>query len=780
MDQSLIGILAQTADGSLPGWLLNTFGFIQVLIGFSIIIFVHELGHFLAAKWVGIRVDRFAVGFGPRLFGWRKGEGFTFGSRPDYKAEELAERKYGETDYCFKALPIGGYVRMLGQDDIIIDEKTGDISLSDDPRSFTNRPVGQRMIVVSAGVVFNLIFAAVLLAGIFLWGMRVDAPVVVVTPESPAYGQLLSGDRVVEINGRRIYSYRELQIEPIFSDGQVRLKVERDGRLLDEEVVVKTTRIESVGLPILEVDRFSSPRVTQDWTPDEVPLTELPPGVAPQGDGSKKLPALKKGDLVLKADGVDVRSGYDVIAAFRAAGGRLVELTVSRPDPSDPSAQPKIVTCYHRPLLALLPMADPQDRDPRNFIDGRHLLGFQRRVILKQPMPGGPAEKAGLKPGDVIAEWGTIANPLYGEILEGIKANPGRPIRVVVERDGRRVGPLEVTPRRPFRVFGTADPRIQAEFSNLGEHARVVISDVVPGTPAAALNLPRGAEILAVDDRPVSDWYDFAEALLASAGRDVQIRYRSGSDEAVGRMHVPSSFVNELNLPITAVVWSINGENHVRGIDSSGRPFDRRLAGSPWAVSKLLEKYVGQTVTMRYSESATSPPKEIQFTVGESSTSPWQLTLYYVPNGPAFEPVKERLHANGNPLRALGMGVNEVRYWVKQVYLLLHMMFVKQNVGVENVSGPVGIVGVAVDRARAGAIELLYFLAFISVNLAVFNFLPLPVMDGGLMVFLLIEKIKGKPLSLKTQMISTLVGLAAIILVGLFVTIQDISRLFSG
>jgi len=84
----------------------------------------------------------------------------------------------------------------------------------------------------------------------------------------------------------------------------------------------------------------------------------------------------------------------------------------------------------------------------------------------------------------------------------------------------------------------------------------------------------------------------------------------------------------------------------------------------------------------------------------------------------------------------------------------------------------------AIEQAKAGLPELMFFLAFLSVNLAVINFLPMPVLDGGLMVFLLIEKIKGKPLSLKAQMVGTMVGLAAIILGLLFVTIQDIGRFF--
>ena len=88
-------LTATLAAAEMPVWLANSYGVIMVIIGFSLIIFVHELGHFLAAKWVGIRVDRFAIGFGYRLFGWRQGEGFTFGSRPNYTADQLEEKKYG-------------------------------------------------------------------------------------------------------------------------------------------------------------------------------------------------------------------------------------------------------------------------------------------------------------------------------------------------------------------------------------------------------------------------------------------------------------------------------------------------------------------------------------------------------------------------------------------------------------------------------------------------------------------------------------------------------------
>ena len=117
------------------------------------------------------------------------------------------------------------------------------------------------------------------------------------------------------------------------------------------------------------------------------------------------------------------------------------------------------------------------------------------------------------------------------------------------------------------------------------------------------------------------------------------------------------------------------------------------------------------------------------------------------------------------------------KFLAAKVYQFLTKL-ASRSMSTRNVAGPVGIISMAVEQARAGLPELMFFLAFLSVNLAVINFLPMPIMDGGLMVFLIIEKIKGKPLSLKTQMISTMVGLAAIVLIFLYVTIQDIGRFF--
>ncbi|HUT56316.1 MAG TPA: site-2 protease family protein, partial [Phycisphaerae bacterium] len=132
----------------------------QFLIGLGLVVFVHEFGHFLAAKAVGIKVLCFAMGMGPRLVGIRR----------------------GGTDYCVNLLPLGGYLRMLGQEDFKPVE--GDPQA---PGSFESKSVGARLVVIAAGVVMNIILAALLFVIVGMIGKPFPAPVVGdVAPGSPA------------------------------------------------------------------------------------------------------------------------------------------------------------------------------------------------------------------------------------------------------------------------------------------------------------------------------------------------------------------------------------------------------------------------------------------------------------------------------------------------------------------------------------------------------------------------------------------------------------------
>src|SRR5690349_12499409 len=163
-----------------------------LVLGFGFVIFWHELGHFLAAKFVGIKVEQFAVGFGQALLAWRKGIGVRWGSTQreyqnwveryleenqrksranvsvtDRQMSGAAERLgLGETEYRLNWIPLGGYVKMLGQDDLRPD------AAADDPRAYNRKSVGARMLVISAGVIMNVILAAILFVCVFLIGLK--------------------------------------------------------------------------------------------------------------------------------------------------------------------------------------------------------------------------------------------------------------------------------------------------------------------------------------------------------------------------------------------------------------------------------------------------------------------------------------------------------------------------------------------------------------------------------------------------------------------------------
>ncbi len=741
---SVSGILAQ---GALPDWLKSGWLIVQIVVGFSIIIFVHELGHFLAAKWMGVRVDRFAIGFFYRLVGYRRGEGLTFGPRPEYTPEELAAKGYGETDYCFNALPFGGYVKMLGQDDIIVNEETAEVKTGDDPRSFPNKPVSRRMVVVSAGVVFNAVFAVLLFALVFLALGRdmVTARVGSIDADSPAAAAgLLPGDRIVSIDGDAVHSFQDALMNWALGGDEQHLQVERGGQ------VIPLT---------LENRRKNGER--EHWGIQPMCRAEI-------AEHSSSAGGPAPGDRIVAVDGTPMQNAMQILIAFQNSHGRPVTLTVERPDPNGRGAT-QTLQFAQQPLLTIDP-ANPAATDAARVDDG-YLLGLRPRRMVEKAFDNTPGAEAGFQSGDVIVQWGTVANPLYSDILDSIKANDGRPIPVMVERAGVPQ-PLKVVPRRPFQLVGSSDPKVGMAF--VAEWQRPVVADVADDTPAAALQMPRGAEILAVDEQAVHNWLELAEALRVAAGRTVTIRYRSGSEDYTGHMAIPSSIVNELDLPPTARIIRIQGQESA--VLDSGPPVN---LPATVVARKLFEEHIGQRVKVEYTTDLMSPRTQTaMFEVRKDNTDPWQMRVRYA-YAMDLAPEVERVSAHGNPLTALGMGLTQTRVELWNVYRTAQRMLTR-SVSVQHVAGPIGILRVAYRQAEAGLGELLFILGFISINLAVINFLPLPVVDGGMMVFLLLEKIRGKPLSIKVQVATTLAGLALIVICFLFVTFQDINKWLGG
>ena len=203
-----------------------------ILIGvllFSFVIFFHELGHFLLAKASGIRVNEFALGMGPRLWGFQK----------------------GETQYSLRLFPIGGYCAMEGEDED-----------SPDPRAFGAKPVWKRILVVAAGGVFNVIL------GFFLMMVVLGQEEVFATTQIASFteGSALQaagaqvGDRIVEVDGYAIYTDRDLNFALALANPQaVSMKVERDGQRVDLGTFALHSQTLEDGSQVVSLDFYVAP-----------------------------------------------------------------------------------------------------------------------------------------------------------------------------------------------------------------------------------------------------------------------------------------------------------------------------------------------------------------------------------------------------------------------------------------------------------------------------------------------------------------------------------------
>ena len=240
----------------------SIFAFVIVL---GILISFHELGHFLVARLFGVGVEKFSLGFGPRLFG----------------------RTVGMTDYRISAIPLGGYVKMVG------DEPDAELGPEMIPYSFSHKHVFKKILIVAAGPFFNLLLAVIIYTGFFFFiGTEDIRPVIShVVAESPAArADLQTGDVVVAINGATVASWGD--INRLIADGHggdLRITVKRDDTLFDVAVTPQT-------------------KVAKDILGDDAPYYDvgfsgLAPLKAVVGEVADGYPAKKagmqKGDLIV-------------------------------------------------------------------------------------------------------------------------------------------------------------------------------------------------------------------------------------------------------------------------------------------------------------------------------------------------------------------------------------------------------------------------------------------------------------------------------------------------
>ncbi|MBI4537744.1 MAG: RIP metalloprotease RseP [candidate division NC10 bacterium] len=265
------------------------------IIVLGVLIFVHELGHFLLAKRAKVGVLKFSLGFGPKLFGVKR----------------------GETEYLISALPLGGYVRMIGEDPS--DESP---EAADPSRSFSRKSVGARSLIILAGPLANLLLPVAIFWGIFMFVGQTYLQPIVGTPEpdSPAArAGLLAGDRIQAVDGLPIERWDEVESTLRNSAGRtLRLTVARQGQSFDAGLEPKAQRTTDIFGQEIEVWSLG----LRALMPSRIGQV-LPGGVAQQV-------GLKSGDRVVAVGGTPVAEWDQLAKIIHGSPGKPLVLSVER------------------------------------------------------------------------------------------------------------------------------------------------------------------------------------------------------------------------------------------------------------------------------------------------------------------------------------------------------------------------------------------------------------------------------------------------------------------
>ncbi len=636
----------------LFAWSFEGFGYtMAVVLGISFLIFFHELGHFLAAKAAGVRVEAFSIGMGPRLIGWRR----------------------GDTDYKVCLLPIGGYVRMYG-------EMPGEGDPNDDA-GLQNKSVGWRFLIYSGGVIMNLIFALIAFPLAFNAGVPFDAPLLGhVVPGSAAWSAGLErGDRIASINGKKAYSFSVVGYESALSGEQgVTVHVQRGEKEFDARLH-----------PRFDARRgLKSTGIAPTWDYDgTIHLTD------PKGPAAKA--GLRDGDVLV----VDWVGAGDY--TLDEAGREALMLAKTR-DPERFRGPRTVIVERGGKRLPPIQIEPTLEKTKRPVLG---IIAAPTLVLGTRTLGDADLERAlaafGLQAGDSVLSivTGSNARPVFDRTtLETALSQATAESKLEVLRAGAnatsdrdaRIVRLDIP--EDFRGANVAHFFTTVALGADGISGRVVVQ---PGRAAAKAGLSSGDELVQIGSLEIHSWTDVVKAVAAANGNAVKLRWR------------PAKARDDTTKSATATPFAPSVPNY------------------------------GFTTTLRR-----------------------RLETY-------------RVHGLTGSLRA---GLVCSMDTLRNLYLTLKRML-GGTVSAENLGGIITISTVSYDTVKAGWQKFLYFLAILSLNLAFINVLPIPVLDGGQLLFLVIEKIKGSPVSVRVMTYAQILGIVMVLGLLIFVTFNDIMRL---
>jgi len=444
----------------------NTPFIVEAVIGFSLLIFVHELGHFLAAKFCGVRVEVFSLGFGPPLL----------------------RKRLGATEYRISLIQLGGYVKMAGEE-----PQPG---RSPQPGDFYAKPVGQRALVFGAGVGMSLVFGFL----IFILAYRVGVPVMPavvgqVHPGSPAWkAGLRRGDRILKID--------DISPPIDFEDLRTTIALAAPGRGIRLEVARGGKTFGCLLHPQYE------PRAGLQMAGIYEPVTMVVGEPAGPGRDSPEQEAVQD---VFKAG---LKPG-DTVTAVELSDGQFIPVATPQEfqDAVDQSGGQPVRIHFSRGGKDMPPLAvRPRPLGPPRWLGVR----FGSNVV-EAVRPGSWAEGVGFAEGDEVVAVGGEPCSSRGGVIRLLDAARGREVVVRVRRDAEVLN-LSVPPR----PAGSSVEDAVAFVTDL------VVDSCLPGYPAQRAGMRSGDRIVAADGKRVTDAVELARILGEAEGRPVKVAWMRG------------------------------------------------------------------------------------------------------------------------------------------------------------------------------------------------------------------------------------------------------------
>ncbi len=697
---------------------------LKTAIGLGFVIFVHELGHFAVAKLCGVKCEKFYVGFDVPI-----------GFGPIRLPRTLGKFTWGETEYGIGIIPLGGYVKMLGQDDNPVNAqkeaeriKQSQVTSSTDgatdahlsaespnlpqpaeidPRSYPAQPVLARMCIISAGVIMNVISGGIFAAIAYRSGVQIlPCEINGTAAGSPAWrAGLHPGDKLIQIgtagkpdeflrwvwdlNQKVVYQGLQKEITPL------NLLVRRGENKPQWFEITPQSRKRAGGpsMPTLGV-----------FGPLSTKLAAPPTST----DDDSSLNRFRSGDVIIGIEGemlpVDASTKqikfHELSSRIQARFDQPVNLLVRHQSETGETSEETI------PL------------PPRRL---RH-LGLQMQMgPVVNVRKDSPAERAGFEKGDLILEVDgeSAGDPIT--LPQRIARTKKETLIFKVKReDQKTVTELKVTlPADTTPTFADGDYQ-SLEVVGVAYSVSTTVAKIIGTSKDKEQNIRPGDEIVQI-------------TLVASgaAKQAAEIKFGKAWNEPV---------------PL--------------GTDGSNWTFVNSL------VQTLIDGVDVQLTIQRSGSEHTAIISAIESDVSWDTGSRGLKPLSF-----------QRVHTAASWGEATALSFREIKERGAGVFQFLGLLATGQ-LSPKQLGGPVAIARMAGSEASRGITSLLLFLTFLSVNLAILNFLPIPALDGGHMVFLSWEMLTGKPPNERLQMALTLVSVGCLLMLMLFVISNDIVRMF--